>query len=159
MTSLALAMNYIQQSKNHIKCLKQIVLMIENIEILLSFNNMTIQSIFKNLSANETYSLLGFIVPIYNNMVAGTDKYVLGDDNLSYLNNARYLKKEDKDNLKSFFNILGISDLKGQISNCILYKELFKRNIDDIEETEIIQCKSISILIIGIGSLISILLL
>ena len=69
-------MNCIQQSKNHIKCIKQIVLMIENIEILLSFNKMTIQNIFKNLSENETYSMLNFIKPIYNNMVSGTDKYI-----------------------------------------------------------------------------------
>ena len=152
-------MNYIQQSKNHIKCLKQCVLMIENIEILLSFNKMTIQNIFKILSENETYSLLQFVKPIYKNMESGTDKYILGDVNISYINNNYYLKKDDKDNLKNFFNILGKSDLNCQISNCILYKEIFKKNIDDVEKTEMLQCKNFSILIIGIGFLISILLL
>ena len=146
-------MNCIQQSKNHIKCIKQIVLMIENIEILLSFNKMTIQNIFK------TYSMLNFIKPIYNNMVSGTDKYILGNVNLLWLNNTYYLKKDDKDNLKNFFNILGKSDLKGQISNCVLYKEIFKKSLDEIEKTEMLQCKSVGILIIGIGFLISILLL
>jgi stage III sporulation protein AB len=157
--SLALAVNCIQQSKNHIKCIKQIVLMIENIEILLSFNKMTIQNIFKHLSENETYSMLKFIKPIYNNMVSGTDKYILGNVNLLCLNNTYYLKKDDKDNLKNFFNILGKSDLKGQISNCVLHKEIFKKSLDEIEKTEMLQCKSVGILIIGIGFLISILLL
>ncbi len=133
--------------------------MIENIELLLSFNNMTIQNLFKNLSENETYSLLRFIKPIYKNMESGIDKYILGDVNISHINNNYYLKKDDKDNLKNFLIALGKSDLNGQISNCILYKEIFKKNLDDVEKTEMLQCKNFSILIIGIGFLISILLL
>ena len=133
--------------------------MIENIEILLSFNKMTIQNIFKILSENETYSLLRFIKPIYKNIESGTDKYVLGNVNISYITNNHYLKKDDMENLKNFLNTLGKSDLNGQISNCILYKEIFKKNIENVEKTEMLQCKSISVLIIGIGFLISILLL
>ena len=52
-------------------------------------------------SENETYSMLKFIKPIYNNMVSGTDKYILGNVNLLCLNNTYYLKKDDKDNLKN----------------------------------------------------------
>ena len=133
--------------------------MIENIEILLSFNKMTIQNIFKILSENETYSLLRFINPIYKNMESGIDKYILGDVNISYINNNHHLKNDDKDNLKNFLNALGKSDINSQISNCILYKEIFKKNIENVEKTEMLQCKSISVLIIGIGFLISILLL
>ena len=133
--------------------------MIENIEILLLFNGLTIQNVFKILSENNSYNLLPFIKSISDNMESGVSKYILSDDNILLIDKSRYLKKDDKNNLLSFFSALGKSDLNGQITNCKTYKEIFKKRLDNIEKNELKQNKSIGVIIIGIGFLIVVLLL
>ena len=132
--------------------------MIENIEILLSYNSLSSQEIFKLLSNNDIYNLLTFIKYINNNMEINKSNYVLSNCNQEFINSNLYLKKEDKENLIKFFSLFGKSDLNGQIMNCKKYKEIFKNRLDYIEKNEKIECKSISVLIIGIGILIIILL-
>lgn len=133
--------------------------MIENIEILLSFNGLTIQNVFKTLSENHTYNLLTFINSISDNMESGISKYILSDENVVLINKSRYLKIDDKNNLLNFFSALGKSDLNGQITNCKTYKELFKKRLENIEKNELKQSKSMSVMIMGIGFLIVFLLL
>jgi stage III sporulation protein AB len=133
--------------------------MIEHIEILLSFNILTIQNIFKALSENEAYKLLTFIKLIYNNMESGISKHILSDKNLLHIKNNSYLKNDEKNDLINFFSVIGKSDLNGQISNCRLYKDIFKKKLDTSEKTELTQSKSVCVMIIGVGFLIVVLLL
>lgn len=151
-------MNYIRQCNCHQKAVNQCLTMIENIEILLSYNSLSTQEIFKILSQNDLYNLLTFIKLINNNMEFKENKYVLSNCNLEYINSNLYLKKDDKENLVNFFSLFGKSDLNGQIMNCRKYKDIFKKRLDYIEKNEIKECKSTSVLIISIGILIIILL-
>ena len=156
--SLFLAINYIKQCNYHLKAVSQCLTMIENIEILLSYNSLSSQEIFKLLSKNNIYNLLTFIKKINENMEVKENSYVLSSCNLEYINSNLYLKKDDKENLINFFSLFGKSDLNGQIMNCKKYKEIFKNRLDYIEKNEKNECKSISVLIVGIGILIIILL-
>lgn len=151
-------MNYIRQCNYHQKAVSQCLTMIENIEILLSYNSLSVQEIFKLLSQNEIFNLLTFIKYINESMEIKENKYVLSTCNLEYINSNLYLKQDDKENLINFFSLFGKSDLNGQIMNCRKYKDIFKSRLDYIEKNEQKECKSISVLIVGIGILIIILL-
>ena len=151
-------MNYIKQFNYHKKAVNQCLTMIENIEILLSYNSLSVQEIFNLLSQSNLYNLLTFIIYINENMKTKENKNILNDCNMNYINNNLYLKKEDKENLINYFSLFGKSDLNGQIINCRKYKDVFKNRLDYIEKDELNESKSISVLIIGIGILIIILL-
>ncbi len=153
-----LATNYIKQFNYHKKAVNQCLTMIENIEILLSYNSLSVQEIFILLSQSNLYSLLSFIIYINDNMKFNETKNILNDSNVNYINSNIYLKKEDKENLINYFSLFGKSDLNGQIINCKKYKEIFKNRLDYIEKYEQPESKSISVLILGIGILVIILL-
>ena len=131
--------------------------MIENIEILISYNMLSVQEVFRILSENNTYIFLTFIKNINKNMEMNNGNYILSCDNKKYIDNNLYLKKDDKENLINFFSLFGKSDLSGQLTNCKTHKEIFKKRLNYIEKEEKYECKSTSVLIVGIGFLIIIL--
>ena len=132
--------------------------MIENIEIFLSFNNLSVTEIFKRISENDSYNYLTFIKEIYNNIQSGQSIYILSDKNVKFIKKNKNLNDNDKENLISFFSTLGKSDLNGQIINCKTYKEIFKKTLNNLEKNESFECKSTGTLIIGAGILLIILI-
>ena len=152
-------MNYIKQIKLHTKAVNQCFLMIENIEILLNYNCLSVSEIFNRLSESDVYLYLSFIKNINNNIKTGTSDYILSNENIKVIQDNLYLSKTDKDNLISYFSILGKSDLNGQIANCKTYKEIFKKILIDLEKEETSQCKCTGTLIIGAGILLIILII
>lgn len=133
--------------------------MIENIEILMSYNNLSVCEIFRILSANKTYNLLTFINNIYSNLIVSEDNYILNDINISCVKNNKYLNSDDKEILINFLSMLGKSDLNGQIINCKTFKDLFKKKLRDYEIKELSDCKSSGIIVLGIGFLILIMII
>ena len=132
--------------------------MIENIEILLSYNNLSVNEIFANLSSNDSLNLLGFIDKINLNLSNEISSYVLSDNNKKYILTNKYLNINDKENLIKFFSTFGKTDLNGQLINCKSYKEIFKKAVNNLEENENKDCKSIGTIILGIGILLIILI-
>ena len=127
--------------------------MIENIEILLQYNNLSIKEIFRVLSDNKTYNLLTFIEKINTYFQENEYEYFLNDKNISFIKNNIYLDYEDKQILLDFFYSLGKSDLNGQLISCKAYKDAIKKKIKEYEAKEIRECRSTGMLIIGIGFL------
>ena len=84
-------MNYIKQFNYHKKAVNQCLTMIENIEILLSYNSLSVQEIFNLLSQSNLYNLLTFIICINENMKTKENKNILNDCNMNYINNNLYL--------------------------------------------------------------------
>ncbi len=146
------------QCNYHHKAISQCIMMFDNIEILLSYNVLSTQNIFKLLSENDKYNLLTFIKNISTNMESKNSDYVLSCENQKYIYGNKYLKKEDKENLINFFSLFGKSDLNGQIINCKTYKKIFKKRFEFIEMNDKKECKSISTMILGLGFLVIILL-
>lgn len=144
--------------KLHIKAVNQCVYMIENIEILLSYNNLSVNEIFANLSSNDSLNLLGFIDKINLNLSNEISSYVLSNNNKKYILANKYLNINDKENLIKFFSTFGKSDLNGQLINCKSYKEIFKKTVNNLEKNENKDCKSIGTIILGIGILLIILI-
>ena len=151
--------NYVKKIKLHTKALNQCYLMIENIEILLKYNNLSIKEIFKILSSNKTYNLLTFLFKINENMQNSENDYFLNENNYIQIKNNSYLNNEDKETLLDYFSMLGKSDLNGQLIHCNTYKDIFKKKIKEIELKELKECKSSGILILGIGFLIVIMII
>lgn len=152
-------MNYIKKVKLHSKALKQCFFMIENIEILLQYNNLSIKEIFRVLSNNKTYNLLSFLEKINDYFQNNEFEYFLNDKNISCIKSNMYLNSEDKQILLDFFYSLGKSDLNGQLIYCKTYKDAIKKKQKEYELKEIGECKSTGMLILGIGFLIVILVI
>ncbi len=151
--------NYIKKIKLHTKAINQCVLMIENIEILLLYNNLSIQEIFKQLSNNKTYYLLAFLNKISENIDNKENEYFLSNDNITHIQNNSYLNNDDKEILINYLSLVGKSDLNGQIINCKTYKDIFKKKLKENELKELKDCKSSGMLILGVGFLIVIMLI
>lgn len=150
------AINSTKQIKNHTSFVRQCVLMIENISILLQYNNLTVDEIIDYIFNSDNYGLLFFI----------DDLHRQGDDFDSKCEksiNGRQLSKsfdqEDKELLLGFFSMLGKSDLNGQLSNCKIYKEFFSKKLAELEKSEQIKCKNSLAVYIGIGLGISIIII
>lgn len=130
--------------------------MIENISILLQYNNLTVDEIIEYIFNSNNYSLLFFIDDLYR---------LEGDFDTKYAKsiNGRELSKsfdeEDKEFLLGFFSMLGKSDLNGQISNCKMYKELFSKKLEELENAEQIKCKNSLAIYMGLGLGISIIII
>ncbi len=139
--------------KAHTKAVNQCILMIDNIEILLKYNNLSINEIIELLANNDSYNYLSFIKTLNENMLLGKSSYILSEDNTAAINKSIYLNRNDKDNIIGFFSVLGKSDLNGQISNCKTYKEIFNKTLKVLESKEQFECKSAGTLIIGVGLL------
>ncbi len=155
--TVIISTNYVKKIKLHTKAIYQFYLMIENIEILLSHNNIDIEEIFKILSLNNNYNLLNFINKICENMK--NDKNILNELNILQINNNKFFNNEEKETIINFFSLLGKSDLNGQIIHCRTYKEIFKKKLKESEVKEVTECKSSGILIFGLGFLIVILII
>ena len=63
----------VRQIKNHTQAIKQSVLLIENIRMLIEYNNLSLKEIFENISKKDTYNLLEFLNTInYGNVIITT---------------------------------------------------------------------------------------
>ncbi len=152
MGSILTTVNYVKRIKMHILALNQCILMIENIEIYLSYKNLSIKEIFEILS-DDVYSTLTFIKSISNNMNMNNDINLMSVKNIKFINDNKFLNGKDKENVIGFFSTLGKSDTNGQILNCKTYKEIFKKSLYTLEKNANIDSKSTGTIIIGTGLL------
>lgn len=143
---------FIKQTKNHTLAIKQCIVLIENIKILIEYQGADVNNIFYQLSKSNNYNLLDFVLPI-SEKVKEIDLYIKEKQDFQNLD------KEDSDNMKGFLSMLGKSDIAGQISNCELYKAFFQNKLDILEKNEKSKCKNISALTIGVGLILSILII
>ena len=156
--SIVLALHSTEQIKKKTVFIRQCILMIENISIYLEYNSLSIKDIFYVLSNSNNYDLLVFLTPIYNKVSVSTDFNIAYQSLISNLK-LGYIDSEDKSLLLGFFSLLGKSDIKGQLSNCNLYKTFFSKKLKVLEETQNEKCKVCFALYIGIGLCLSILIL
>ena len=133
--------------------------MIETIEILLSYKNLSVNEIFSCLSKNNSLYLLDFIRKINSNISNDLYHYILSDENKKTIMSCKYISVTDKENIISFLEVFGKSDLNGQIINCKTYKDVFKKTLKKLEKTESADCKNMGTIILGTGLLLIILLL
>lgn len=155
--TVIIAIKYIKKIKIHTKAVNQLCIMVENIEILLTQNNINVEEILKTLTLNNNFYLLTFINHINENMKY--DKNISSKANISHINKNKIFNSEEKEIIINFFSLLGKSDLNGQLIHCKTYKDIFKKMLNENELRESIDCKNSSILIFGIGFLIVILII
>jgi stage III sporulation protein AB len=133
--------------------------MIENIEILLKYKNLSTKEIFRILSNNKNYYLLTFLKKIDEQFKICENDYFLNESNISNIKNNIYLDNSEKEILLEYFSLLGKSDLNGQIIHCQTYKDIFKKKLKENEVRELGDCKNSGVLIMGIGFLIVIMII
>lgn len=130
------------------------MLLTEAIKIYIEYNGLSIKEILNLLCSSENYNLLEFLSELEMN--ADTD--YINTVKKVFSNNCKimYIDNEDINNLKGFLLMLGRSDVKGQISNCNLYKKLFEKKYLQLEENQQKNCKNTVVFISGFSLLISI---
>ena len=148
----------VKQIKRHTQAVKQCFLVIDNIEILLSYRNSSVDEIIHNLIQNDLYNELSFLSVIESNINKNINDYACNKNVYSCIDSLKLLDEKDKESIKAFLSMLGKSDLNGQIMNCQVYKEYFKNKYRSLENKEIEKCKSISAIIIGISLFIAIII-
>ena len=149
----------VNQIKKRTIAIRQCLLMIDNIEILLSYENLNTYEIFKKLYKSNLYSELNFISNIFVDYNTDNDNYILSNKIINCIDSSNSFDIQDKTNIKGFLSMLGKSDLDGQILNCRMYKEFFKNKLEKVEQSEHNRCKSTYTLISGIGILFIIVIL
>ncbi len=148
-----------KQIKSHTTSIRQCVLMIENIEIQISYSNLKLSDLIKKLSVNANFSNLTFIDEIAKR--ANDICNFNGVFNEVFANKRTMASFDDEDIelLKGFFSGLGKSDINGQILNCKTYKEFFKHKLELLESQEAIKCKSQTAITVGLGLIFSIVII
>lgn len=126
-------------------------MMFENIEILLEHRNLSIDDIFKFLIKSDNYKYLKFIEYFDNSITTTNDYEKVVTDSIFNKDVKKYFDSDDLNLLKGYFSVLGKTDLQGQILNCRLYKDFFKKKLHILESEENIKCKSASTIILGAG--------
>ena len=139
--------------------IRQCVLMLENIEIYIKYSNYNIRELFNLLSSNKSIDKLDFIHIILDRINAHDEFTNICDDVFKDRKSVSNFSLEEIDLLKGFFSCLGQTDINGQISNCKTYKELFKSRLNILEAQEKTKCKSQMALSLGIGLILSIMIL
>lgn len=143
----------VDNTKKHTIAIRQCVMMIDNIEIMLKYNNITIERIVDNLILSNNYYLLSFLNEIQTALISREFNEISLCNNCTGLFDA-----EDITFINGFISNLGKSDTQGQLSNCKLYKEFFKTKLSRLEKEENAICKSQTVIIMGVGFAISIIL-
>lgn len=134
-------------------------MMLENIEMLLTHRNLSIDKIFEFLNINDNFKKLKFIDFFIKEFSMQNDYDKALKASLTNQENAKCFDEEDLELLKGYFSVMGKTDLTGQISNCRLYKEFFKQKLQKLESEENIKCKSTGTFILGAGALVIIVLI
>lgn len=130
--------------------------MIENIEIQINYSNLKLADLIMKLSDNSNYNNLAFIDEIKNKMTDICDFNCICNEVFNDHNIMVPFDDEDIELLKGFFSGFGKSDVNGQILNCKTYKEFFKHKLLLLESQEKIKCKSQTALTVGLGLILSI---
>ncbi len=133
--------------------------MVENIEIYLAYNNVSISELFFILDKSCLYNELCFIHAILLNIKNDSSEIILNDITLSSIDSYTVFDANDKEYIKGFLSMLGKSDINGQILNCKMYKDIFKKKLKILEDKEQERCKSISTIILGFGILLAIIII
>jgi len=129
---LILAGQYVnRRMKKRIFSLRQLIVLIENIDSHISYSRKNIFEIISDLIGREEVKLRIMSELIKCDNGNFSDNWKNSVENFS---SEDCLNKEDENILKSFGKSLGITDTNGQTSNCRLHKVMLEKQLNDAEE-------------------------
>ncbi len=133
------------------------MVLIENIRILIEYKGFEIKELFNQILSTDNYELLCFLKDILFQLNNGKDyNQILKKE---FNNPPQYFDNEDTELLFGFFSQLGKSDIFGQVANCELYKNLFQKKLETLEINEKSKCKCTTVLVTGVGIILSVLIM
>lgn len=154
-----LTLTAVRRIKNHTEAVRQSILLIENIEIMLEYRSLTVAEIFYNLSLLPSFSLLPYIKELNRSLSLGFEYESSYRDILNDFALTKNYDSEDRNYMSGFLSQLGKSDISGQTANCRMYKEFFKTKLRVLQNDEDNKCKSLSAVIIGVGVMLSVIII
>ncbi len=117
--------------KKRIVSLRELIILIENIDSQISYSKKTIQEIIREFthSADTELKTMSELIRCENGNFSDNwqncVKKFSGED---------CINKEDEKILLSFGKILGVTDVNGQKGNCRLHKVMLEKRLKDAEE-------------------------
>ena len=120
-----------RRMKKRIFSLRQLIVLIENIDCHISFSRKTIVEIISDLIGGEELKLRTMRELIRCDNGNFSDSWKSSVEKFS---SEDCLNKEDKNILLSFGKSLGITDTNGQTSNCRLHKVMLEKQLNEAEE-------------------------
>ncbi len=126
---------YIRSLLNdRITYLEKLIEMVEIIRSQLNYSASNIHSLLELLTNQKSFKQMYFLNTCLNELNNGTDFVSSWEYSLSSFKSP--LNKEDKEIIVSFGFQLGKSDLEGQLSNCDLYKDRLRLQLDNARKNK-----------------------
>ncbi|MGN0666346.1 MAG: stage III sporulation protein AB [Huintestinicola sp.] len=121
---------------HRLQALKQLRMMLENIRLMIRYESVPLDEIFRRLSENESYDRLLFIAPAAEMLqgvpYAGTSFSSQWEDIVN--KHCGSFTREDTDIICSLGTVLGTTDTEGQLSALSLAVEMTDTLISDASE-------------------------
>ena len=117
--------------KKRISSLRDLIVLIEHIDSHISYSKNTIFEIIRDFTLSADVKL-----KIMSELIKSENMNFSDNWNVSIIKHYRYdcLNKEDEKILLSFGKALGVTDIRGQCSNCRLHKTMLEKQLDCAEE-------------------------
>lgn len=117
--------------RKRVEILEKIGLMFSVIETSISFLSVPATELVQVLTGKEELRSLGFLMQCNKYISEGSDFREAWLNSLSAWKNTQYMNNNDVALLKLFCENFGISDVKGEISNCRFCNSLLKEHITE----------------------------
>ena len=116
--------------KRRIVSLRELIILVENIDSHISYSKSTIQEIIGDFTFSDDNDLkfLKELIKHENGNFSAN-----WHDSVSKFRGDDCLNKEDEKILLSFGKTLGVTDIKGQNNNCRLHRSMLERQLHDAE--------------------------
>ncbi len=117
--------------RKRISSLKQLIILVEGINSQISYSRRNISEIIEDLSFGEGTKLKTICELINNKSIDFSENW--RNSFMEYSSND-CLNEDDKKILLSFGKVLGVTDLQGQNSNCLLHKTMLEKQLKNAED-------------------------
>ena len=117
--------------KKRIASLRELIVLVENIDSHISYSKSTIQEIIENFTLSADTKLKTMCELIKHKDCNFSDNW---RNSVRRFYSDDCLNKDDEKILISFGKTLGVTDIKGQNSNCRLHKTMLEKQLKDAEE-------------------------
>ena len=117
---------------NTVLILKQVVLMVEKIQLYIRYNHIKTKDLIYNLSKMKEFSKLNFLSYCVKNMEKGISFSISWK--LSIDNFIGEIEEDDKKIIIGLSTIIGKSDVLGQLNELESFKKIIMHNLKESEE-------------------------
>ena len=160
MTVSVMIANYMGgRVQRRVALLEKLILMIKRIKTYIEYEKLPLLQIMAKLENDDSLSELSFVSEMGRHIRKGEDFFNSWCNSVNEYGRSRGLDKSDAVLLCDFAQVLGNSDVKGQLENCETYISIIDSRLDSLRpkaKSNLKVCNAVGILV---GSFLAIILI